>query len=252
MKLSSIVYRVYVKIKEKKWEGGLKYLYYKKRKSDSLLIIFSGGFYPKKDRKYSYIKHMSIPKLDRLYILDPYGEYGSYNLYEDGDNHPQINTKNLIEHIISVGRYKYIYTAGSSKGGTAALLFGLPLEANAIIVGACQYNLGTYLHREDHEMIFYDMMGKNAGDKECDMLNHLLPDLLEKHRGSRTVVHVLYSKKEKTYERQIVDLLAKLKECEIQTIEREEFFEKHELVGPPFRTYLLNYFLSQPKFSGKL
>lgn len=237
----SLVYRAIVKSKERKWKGKLNYLYYNHH-SETLLIIFS-GFTIGCGRKYSYLKNMALPDIDRLYILDPFGYQGSYNLYENGSNYPEQLTEELIRHIISQGGYKHVYTAGSSKGGTCALYFGLPIHADAILTGACQYNLGSFLHRPDHDEIFRGMMGANAAEAECEFLNSVMPKRLEHYCNSKTVVHVLYSKKEKTYERQIVDLLAKLRECNITTIEQEEFFDRHECVGPPFLAYMRKYFL---------
>ena len=65
-----------------------------------------------------------------------------------------------------------------------------------------------------------------------------MPDCLGKHTGCSAKLHVFYSKKELTYERQIVDLMAKLKECNIPFYDVESDFENHEDVGRPFLAYL--------------
>ena len=138
-----------------------------------------------------------------------------------------------------MGGYKRIVTAGSSKGGTCAIYYGLNHHADEIFSGACQYNLGSYLHRPDHEDIFKAMMGQDASEKECKLLNDIMPKCLENHSNCHSKVHVFYSKKELTYERQIIDLLAKLKECNIPFYEIESDFENHEDVGKPFLAYML-------------
>lgn len=56
-------------------------------------------------------------------------------------------------------KYKRTYYAGSSKGGTAAIYYGVKNNATAVFSGACQYNLGTYLSIDKHRDIFQSMMG---------------------------------------------------------------------------------------------
>lgn len=234
---SSLYTRIDIKIREKKFNNQLNYLFYS-QKSDTLLIIFSA--FTGEKRRYNYVRGLAKCQADRLYILDPWGYKGSYNMYENGFDYPEKITDALISEIMKKGNYKRVITAGSSKGGTCAIYFGLKHGVNEIFSGACQYNLGSYLHRKDHESIFLGMMGENAGDKEAEILNKKIPHCLEKSQGTSTIIHVLYSKKELTYQRQIVDLLAKLKECRYKYIEIEEQFIRHDDVGYSFLNYLLN------------
>ena len=135
-----------------------------------------------------------------------------------------------------------MYTAGSSKGGTAAIYFGLPMNVDVVFTGACQYNLGTYLGREEFRDIFEGMMGKYAGQQQVELLNEMMYNTLKNFHGNNTSVHVFYSKKELTYERQIIDLLHDLKQYNIPFEDVESDFEKHEDVGKPFANYVINYF----------
>lgn len=227
-----------IKIHEKKYKNGLRYLLYKKH-SDELLIVFS-AFGSSKIRTYNYVKSLRRCKIDRLFILDPWGYKGSYNLYEGGDKYPWDTTNELITSVIRNGGYKKIITAGSSKGGSCALLFGLNHKVDKIIVGACQYNIGTYLTKKEHMNIFYGMMGNDAGEKEKEMLDSLICNALDKASREKNMpeIHVLFSKKEPTYEQQIKDLLAKLKDCEFPTSLIEEYFDDHSDVGKYFGPYL--------------
>lgn len=223
-----------IKLREKKFEHKLNYLFYNNH-SDTLVIIFSA--FTGNKRRYNYIRGLSKYNYDKLYILDPWGYTGSYNMYENGNTFPEQITNRLIEKYIKKG-YKRIITVGSSKGGTCAIYFGLNFNVSEIYSGACQYNLGTYLHRPDHEMIFKGMMGANASERECKILNDKMPNCLEQHSNCSTKVHVFYSKKELTYERQIIDLLAKLKSCNIPFCDIESDFVEHDEVGAPFLKYL--------------
>lgn len=233
--ISKIYNLIKIKLKERRYKGVLNYLYYRK-KSSTLIIVFSA--FTGKKRRYNYVKGLADSKYDRLYILDPWGDRGSYNLFENGENYPEVYTSSLISEIITQNNYTTIITAGSSKGGTCSIYYGLKHGASKIIAGACQYNLGTYLHREDHEHIFKGMMGRDAGQKEADFLDSVMPLMLEQHANSQVVVYLLYSKAELTYQRQIIDLIKKLHECNITLKEKVESFEKHEDVGYYFLPYL--------------
>ena len=90
-----------IKLHEKKYKKGLRYLFYKKH-SNELLIVFS-AFGSSKIRTYNYVKSLRGCKVDRLYILDPWGYKGSYNLFENGDNYPWNITNQLIVSIINRG-----------------------------------------------------------------------------------------------------------------------------------------------------
>ena len=223
---------------EHRFENGLRYLFYDNH-SDELLIVFS-AFGTGDRRTYNYVRSMKGCKTDRLYILDPWGYKGSYNLYEDGSIFPFETTNRLIRKVLIKGGYKSITTAGSSKGGSCALIFGLEHKVDRIVVGACQYNIGTYVYREGFRPIFYAMMGRDAGEKERVMLDSIIKNALDKAHAEHyhPEIHVLFSKKELTYERQIKDLLVKLEEGESPIVLKEEFFEDHSDVGKYFGPYL--------------
>lgn len=86
------------------------------------------------------------------------------------------------------------------------------------------------------------MMGKEAGEREVKLLNKKMYEALRTYKGNKTNVHVFYSKKELTYERQIVDLLQDLKDNNIPFEDVESDFEKHEDVAGPFVQYVNDYF----------
>lgn len=227
-----------IKLQQKQYQG-LPYLY-KKNDSDSLLIVFAA--FTGEKRRFNYVRSFKNLHCDQLFLLDPWGHLGSYNLYENGMDYPRRITEGLINKIIEKGNYKHLYAAGSSKGGTESIYFGLTIGADHIFSGACQYNLGTYLWREEFREIFYGMMGENAGENEVGLLNDTVRGKLRECSGCKSVVHVFYSKKELTYERQIIDLLCDLREFQIPYKDVESDFEKHEDVACPFADYVNEQF----------
>jgi len=133
-----------IKLHQKSFDG-LPYLW-QRNGSNMLLIIFSAFTGDK--RRFNYVTSFKDLKCDKLFVLDPWGCKGSYNLYENGQNYPEQITQRLLAKIVT-GGYKYVYAAGTSKGGTKAIYFGLPLDVDVVFTGACQYNLGTYLGRAE-------------------------------------------------------------------------------------------------------
>lgn len=232
-----------IRTHERTFSGRLKYLYFKQPENKSLIVLFTGFTDNDKVRKYNYVKGLSgLKSYDRLYVNDNFGYRGSYNLFEHGTNAPELMTKDLIVSILAKKDYDSLYFAGSSKGGTCALYFGLEFAATAVFAGACQYNLGTYLSKDTRKKVFLEMMGRNTNDEDIAELNNVMPAMLKKHQGCNTVVHVVYSKKDKTYERQLVDMLSELEHDGYTVVEKEETYEKHADIGVPFLKYMLNYF----------
>lgn len=242
-KVKKVAALLKIKLQEKKYKG-LGYLY-EKNNSKDLLIVFAA--FTGEKRRYNYVRSFNSLQCDKLFLLDPWGHLGSYNLYENGKDYPRRITQDLINNIIDYGGYKRVFTAGTSKGGTEAIYFGLNINAAIIFTGACQYNLGTYLWREEFRKIFYGMMGKDAGEKEVAILNDVIRGKLRENTGCKSVVHVFYSKKELTYERQIIDLLNDLAKYQIPFFDIESDFEKHEDVAYPFVDYVCKQ-LKSPKY----
>lgn len=236
-KVKSWFHVLYIKYYERKFED-LPYLFFRKH-SDRLLIVFSA--FAGNKRRYNYVRGFRNINADKLYILDPWGYRGSYNLFDNGSPHPQGVTQKLISKIISWGGYKEVYTAGTSKGGTCALFYGLKNNVTAVFTGACQYNVGNYVFRLDESKIFYGMMGNEAGQKEVDLLNRIVRDEVFKSKDTKTIVHVIYSKKEPTYENDIKDLLKDLTDNGVHYIDLERGFEEHSLVAEPFAQYVNEY-----------
>lgn len=216
--------------------GGVKHLFYNNHAQD-LLIVFS-GFAAGEKRLYNYVKSLRQLDVDRLYILDTWGVKGSYYLYENGSNHPMILTDKVIERYITRKKYRYVFTGGTSKGGTAALYYGLKHHAKAVFSGACQYNLGTYLTSEKHYPIFQGMMGAQASEREQELLNCEMPNILKENKKSSTKIYLLYSKLEPTYEEEIIDLKSDLEKFEIPFEIQEETFQEHDQVGFYFPSYV--------------
>ena len=151
---------------------------------------------------------------------------------ENGENLPETVTLNAINQCISRRGYSAVITLGSSKGGTAALYFGLKLNASDIIIGACQYRIGSYL--ANYPEIFKAMTGHDVNDTDIESLDAIMPCALKEHKHLRSHIHLIHSVKEPTYERDIKYLIRDLNSCGFEWTEFECGFKQHNEVGQHF------------------
>jgi hypothetical protein len=152
-----------------------------------LAVVFTAIHQPG-DFTYNYRKSVEAAGIHALYILDDFGDQGSYYLMDHGDRAIFDATQDLIrQELKRLGlSAKDLITAGSSKGGSAAILHGIAAGAGRIIVGAPQVKIGSFL-REPHP----NMLGFMMGDTSQDSVNALdavvfdsIDDLLETTRLS--------------------------------------------------------------------
>lgn len=227
-----------LRLKQRTHEGRLHYIY-ERHGSDKLVIVFSAfANHP----TYHYYKTLSTVKADKLFILDDFGIRGSYYWFNQGSDRPRILVESLINKIVSSGGgYSALYTLGSSKGGACAIYFGLKFGATEVFSGDNQYLVGDYLNTDRHQHIFRAMMGPNAGLREHEILNAMIPDVVKQHAGTHTIINVLYSPLEHTYPEHISHMLSDFRTYHIPHTEQVESFTNHNDVGQYFPSYILSH-----------
>lgn len=231
--------KYYISHNEHNYLEKAKYLFVNKTKqnNDTLLVVFSAftGDVP----RYNYFYSFKDLPVSQLYLLDNYGYKGSYYWLENGTNEPEVITMDIVLRIKEKYGFTNIITAGTSKGGTAAIYFGLELNAIHIFSGACQFFVGTYLDRDEHRVILEKMLGGPVRKENVLELDRKLENQIKKYRNSHGKIHLFYSKNELTYERQIVYLLASLKDNNYDFDETIDTFTDHSTVGTYFAPYLI-------------
>lgn len=105
-----------------------------------------------------------------FYILDDFGDQGSYYLFEKKSKHIFDTVQNFILEKIQEnnGANRPIYFVGSSKGGTAALLHGLLIPKARIFVGAPQSKIGSFVQKPHPNILEY-MSGGNSDQNIQDL-----------------------------------------------------------------------------------
>lgn len=230
--------KILLSFKEKRF-GKLKYVY-ERNGSDTLIIVFS-GFGPV--RKYNYMKTLSESKIDQLFLLDNFGYLGSYYWFENGNDSPNRLVSKLLDEIR--GEYKNVYTAGSSKGGTCAIYYGLKFNVAEVFCSACQYHVGNYLDSDNHRKIMEGMMGKNYTSKDVERVNNELPLMIKNSAHSSTLINLFYSEGDHTYKEHIVDLINDLRLADIHFTTTVDDYVNHMDNGFYFSKHLKSRFCQQ-------
>lgn len=127
----------------------VKYVFHP-AESDYLVVCFSGiskREYQGKSPVYNYIRTLEDVAVNRLYILDSYEDHFCYYLGKNGKRDFEKSVLALITEIANNANIyaKNIITAGSSKGGTAALYYTLTYNYGLAIVGAPQIYISKFL-----------------------------------------------------------------------------------------------------------
>ena len=234
--LRTAVAHIVFGLKERRFRFRLKYIYERKHR-DTLVIVFPA--FPSGDKPlYNYYRTVKDADCDKLFLLDDFGYRGSYLMYEGGQSTPEELVSGLLTSILSKYKYKRVITAGSSKGGTCAVYYGLLVGADAVYAGACQYYIGSYLNSEEHRRILEGMMGQEAGEEDVEVLDRKLYDRISRSRGSKTLIHLFYSKQEHTYQEHICPLIRDLEASGVRYEEHIAEFADHAMVGMFFGPFL--------------
>lgn len=238
-KIKSKLLKSYIIIKEKELsnnECNIKYIPIF-NKSDDLIIVFS-GFSPVGAR-YNYVKTLFKIKTNKLFILDNFGEnnMGSYYLGKNNSFSEEKITIELIEKVKKESNSKRLIFIGSSKGGYAALYFGLKLKVDTIICGAPQYLLGDYLQKTKKINLIRYITGGDSVEN-IDKLNKILPNKINNVGAYKPKIFIHYSDLEHTYSEHIKFLVDDLKNKHFDITCDVHHYENHSDVAKYFPSFL--------------
>ncbi|MGK3958313.1 heparinase II/III domain-containing protein [Arthrobacter sp. R4] len=152
-----------------------------------LAVVFTAIHQPG-DFTFNYKKSVDTSGVHALYILDDFGDQGSYYLADHGDIAIFDATQALIarelDHLGLTA--KDLITAGSSKGGSAAILHGIAAGAGRIIAGAPQVKIGSFLQGPHPNILGFIMGDTSAGSVRAldAVVFEAIDDMLETTRLS--------------------------------------------------------------------
>lgn len=237
--LIHLYWKVYYWWLTKRSPDGVEYIW-KRKGSDRLIIVFTSMV-----GRYNYMRSLKKIPVDQLFIRDCWADNASYYWYEGKANYPERYTQNLIDMVLNQGSYKEIMTLGGSKGGTAAIYYGLKNKVDLVFAGACQYKVGDYLSRHQYPTKPWQwekVVGGKPTQEWIDILDQKLEKMIESSKDCKTRIKLIYSTEEHTYPEHIVYLIKKLDECNIQHEDTIETFRDHSENGIFVILVLKDYF----------
>lgn len=237
-KLRSALLKTKIRLFQRKYKR-LTYLF--QRGTSKTLVVSFSGFAGVGPARYNYINTLKDLDAHRLFILDDFGyqKCGSYYLGEQGEWFLPPMVMELIRKIQQENGINRIITVGSSKGGTAALFYGIQLKADCCIIGAPQYHCGDYLNIPKHLPILEGIMG-TTDQSAIDKMNQVFRECICNPTAHHPEVYIHYSPKEHTYWEHIADLIADLKKYGYPVAEDAGYtYTDHGDVAKHFPGYLL-------------
>ncbi|WP_165490157.1 heparinase II/III domain-containing protein [Propioniciclava sinopodophylli] len=140
-------------------EVGLNYLRVAGRTRDKLVVAFT-SLHQVGDFTYNYKPTLDAAQVEALYILDDFGDQGSYYLQDHGDRRIFRSVQALIRAVLKELALTPddLVFVGSSKGATAALIHGMSIGAGSIFVGGPQTRIGSFLAKP-HPNVLQFMTG---------------------------------------------------------------------------------------------
>ena len=234
-----------VKFNEQTYESNLqiKYVFEKSStNSDFLIVVFSGfnSLNHPVQKIYNYMRTLAEIDANKLFILDGYGPRGCYYIGEKLNYNVETSVQSLISYIARICNVEHenIICAGSSKGGSAALYFGLKYNYGHVIAGAPQTRIADYISVACPLTTEY-MLGNDENTEALkDELNNIIFKQLSK--PVLTDLYILSSKNDWQYTRHVVPLVNELKSKNINyELILDDNMENHNDIAKFFPAYLI-------------
>lgn len=172
-------------------EREVKYLFQKSNTCGSLVVVFSAFGAEGKPPAYNYLRALEGYDCNKLYILDDFGCRASYYLCENRDFSIERSVIALINEIVRENEIDQIISCGSSKGGYAAIYYGIKYGFNSVISGSPQYLLGDYLFNSSSLSDVSKFISGGHDKQDKNFLNTILQDSIRDSTSSpKLYLHV--------------------------------------------------------------
>ncbi|UBR28744.1 Two component regulator three Y domain-containing protein [Bacillus sp. SD-4] len=216
-------------------ELDVKYLLQKSyKKTDNLIIIFSGMPSDGKTPSYNYVGTLNYFDCNKLFILDDFGCRGSYYLSKNRDHRIERSVISLINHIIKENDIKTVLSCGSSKGGYAALYYGIKYGFDYIISASPQFYLGDYLMKQSNSKDVATFISGDAKQNDCEYLNYLLHNVIYR-TNNKPNIFIHLGAGEPHYENHVKPLLNTLAQNNLDYVLDLGNYSEHNDVGVHFK-----------------
>jgi len=220
----------------------IKYVFQEgENQKDYLIIVFSSFNNPAAERQHSYNYMRTLENLDchKLFILDNYGPRGCYYLGPDMNFEVESSVVSLVTYIMRKAGVSLdkVIAVGSSKGGTAALYFGVKYNWGYVVAGAPQTKIADYIMQTTEETAKY-MLGENLEVKKINELNSVL--YRQFNKVIPTNINILTSENDGQYINHVKPLIDLIENKEIQgvSIISDNSMKSHADIAKHFPEYM--------------
>ncbi|OCG71274.1 hypothetical protein A9G43_05700 [Gilliamella sp. Occ3-1] len=189
----------------------IKYKFKPKKYDNNHLIIVFSGFGAASEFTYDFENLLQISNANVLWIKDDFYGHCCYYLCKEMnfDIEKAIITfiYEKIEHLkLSKKNCSLI---GFSKGGSAALYYGIKYGFENILTTVPQTYIGSYIEKYWPDVAKH-MMGKTFNDNEIATLNSKIINLLKNDNKKQKNIYLITSKQDIQYNTEIVPLIDEL------------------------------------------
>lgn len=179
---------------------------------DQLVVVFS-AIAPRYKFVYNYVNTLKDIPINKLFILDDFGDQGSYYLAKNRD----FSIETAVSSLINYKMAKYginsnnVTTVGSSKGGFAALYYGIKYHFGNVIVGAPQTKLGHFLINQAKHRNVAEYISGGYEKSHQYYLDRLLFNLLDLPNDASPNINILIGKQDHHYTNHFLPFANELK-----------------------------------------
>ncbi|WP_432147505.1 hypothetical protein [Streptomyces sp. bgisy029] len=172
----------------------------------NLLVVFSSV-----GSTYGFGKALSGVQCNVLRIRDRFAGGTSYYVCRDMD----FSVSDAVEEMITSYSERLglsrdaVVLAGSSKGGSAALIYALKYGYRNIVASTPQYFIGSY--SQGHGNLGASVLGKGEPQENVDTLDAVLPTLLAEDEDRDRNIYLVSSTRDYQYEEEVVHFLPALR-----------------------------------------
>jgi hypothetical protein len=172
------------------------------------LLIVMSGFNVPDPTIYDFTQVLQHCDSHILWIKDDFAGLPAYYLCNQMSFAVEHGVSQLISGVMEFLKCSYVSIMGASKGGSAALYYGVKHNLNHIISICPQFLIGSYVAAGTHwEHVGRQMMGEITEDN-VGMLNHKLPHLLATAPRAAQHIYLFTSIADYQYESEILPHLS--------------------------------------------
>lgn len=185
--------------------NGIDVIYkHKKRKWDTkhLIVIFSG--FGVGEFSYDFENALSECPAEVIWIKDCFNNHCSYYVCRNFEFDVENAVINFIEMKLKDLKLEkeHCTLAGFSKGGSAALYFGIKYDFKNILSTVPQFYIGSYA-KNIWPAVAQNMMGEIT-DEKVEYLDQLIPKVIKEDENRSKNIYLLTSPADKQYKSEVV------------------------------------------------